>query len=624
MHRTGRCTLPLSSPGDVPLPRGLRVERPSVTLRLLVVSLLAAGPVLAPAAEAGAPPATPVQAKPAHGQAAPAASSGKAADTKAARKKPGASAEMHAVIEAPLFTEAFASVPVAAVDGELITLEQLMAVLSLSHQARTESAGKRDTDFRPALDRLIDMKLCVQEAVDMGLDELPEVKEAIHGFEEPLLVGQLEGSVTKDVKADAAEVDRIYKEAVRELKLRSLLFDKEEDAQAFKGAVAGGKPFEPLAKQLLADKKAKGSLDADYVGLDRMLPQVRQAIGGAPAGALEIVKGNEGWSVVQVLDARYPDNALVRAKVEAASLEGQQDRVIKKFREGLVKKYARTDEKLLGKLDLEAPKPGFKALRKDQRAVVRIAGEKPVTVADLAHGMELKFFHGIEGPIKEHKVNDAKLDVLDKLVGKRVLLKEARRRGIPATREYRQLVSENRDATLFAAYLERVVRPEVKVTEKEGQEYYDQHKAEFMTPAMYKLESLTFSSAKDAQAALDKLRGGTDFQWLRANAGGQIKEDARAAQLDGVVLSASSLPGELRQQLSGTKAGDYRMTQIGDQYSVLRVANVTPGAEQSYAQSRGAIGKKLIGENFGKAIKETAAKLRAEHEVVVYMTKLGY
>jgi hypothetical protein len=470
----------------------------------------------------------------------------------------------------------------------------------------------------------VDIKLCVLEAREMALDELPEVKKSIEQEGTSELIHRVRALAIKDAKASRADVDRFYRDAVREWKLRSLLFDKEIDAQTFLKQVRGGKSFEALGKEAIAAKKAKGTLEPGFAGANGMLPQVAQFVAKAKVGSAQVVKVVEGWSVVQVLGARYPDDPAARKQAEKKALEAARERAANDYYEALAKKYARVDWKLFDKVDFEAPKPGFEALKKDKRPIARIEGEAPFTVGDLAAGVEMKFFHGMESPIKEHRVNAVKHDVFRTLFRKRLVLKEAARLNIAQSEGYRRHMAEFREATLFTAYVERAVLPDVKVTEKEGKDYYEKHKAEFTTPAVYKLESLTFASSADAQAVLAKLRSGTDFKWLRANAAGQVKEDARAASLDGVTLSEAALPLQFRTQLASAKPGDYRLGEIGGQYYVVRVVSASEKKQLPYLDARDTIGSVLIGENLQRAVHETTAKLRQHHQVAVYLTRIGY
>ena len=562
--------------------------------------------------------------------AAPAASSAPAAPAPRPATASAGQGDMRAFLvrdgreaQVPLFSPDALTLAVARVDDEEITLQQLTDALLTAHRAG-HSGETSQHDFRPVLDRLIDMKLCVLEAREMGLDELPEVKRAIQDEETSQLLLRVRAAAVKDVKADPAEVERLYRDAVREYLIRSLLFRAEGDAKTFQKALAAGGDFEALGKKSIDAKKAVGSMAPGYVGLGGMKPEVAKAVAGAAAKAVRLVKLPDGWTVVQVAGIRYPEKPEERARAQEKALEGAKQRVAIRYYEVLAKQHAHVDKKLVRKLDLEAKRPGLAALRKDPRPLATIDGEPPLTVADLLRGMEGKFFHGLEAPVKEHRANAAKEEVLHVLLRKRLVLAEARRQKIAESVEFRRYMAEFTDATLFSAYVERAVMPDVKVTDQEGRAYYEKHKAEFATPAMYKLESLTFSSAADAQRAYDKLRAGTDFKWLRSNAGGQVKEDLRKAQLDDAVVSAGAIPPELANQLQGAKTGDCRLQEIDGQFFLIRLVSATPGSQQPYQAARSAIGKKLIVENLNKVLKDSTTKIRKAHKVSVYLTRIGH
>ncbi len=62
----------------------------------------------------------------------------------------------------------------------------------------------------------------------------------------------------------------------------------------------------------------------------------------------------------------------------------------------------------------------------------------------------------------------------------------------------------------------------MKLDEAKVRKYYEDHQADYTLPAFYKLESIGFATQKDAEAAVAKLRSGTDFKWLNANADGKL------------------------------------------------------------------------------------------------------
>jgi len=531
--------------------------------------------------------------------------------------------EVSVHLKVPLFAERFGETPVATVDDDAITLHQVADALAEMHEAQGPAAGgTRPRDFAPLLDRLIEIKLIVLEGREMELDKLPEVKAAVANFREETLRAVLERKATKDVTFDPAEVDRAYKDAVREWQISSALLGTEEDAKALVTQLKAGKSFAELSKQLLAEKKAQGTVDRQWLSRQQVVPELLQVVlKMSEPGVSQPVLVKGGFAVVQVHEVRYPDDPAKRAELEKTSRAGRRVAALEDYLRSLLKKYAKVDQGLLKRLDYEAPKPGLAALATDKRVLVVIKGEKSITVADLTARLSAGFFHGMEDAIKEKRVNSQKNDALRSMLTKILFLKEAKRQGLENTDEFKSQIKEFEDRAVFQMFMEKVIGPDVRVTEEEGKAYYDQHKAEYRYPAFYKLEGLGFVDSKSAEAALAKMKAGTDLQWLRGNADGQLKPDVQKIQLDGHTLSASAMPADLAKVLAGAKAGDYRLYAAPDsQYYVIRVVEETPERYQEYSEARNAIGSTLIGKHLATAIRDYAAKLRKVHDVRVFVT----
>ncbi len=145
------------------------------------------------------------------------------------------------------------------------------------HEApQKDGAAPASKDFRPILDRLVNARLLLAEAREMGIAELPEVKDVLTNFEKVGAREMLQERVTRDVKPDAKEVEQSYRETVRELKVRSVLFSRQTDANAFHAAVKKGGDFAALVKKAVADKKAKGDEEAQFVRVTQHAPADRR------------------------------------------------------------------------------------------------------------------------------------------------------------------------------------------------------------------------------------------------------------------------------------------------------------------------------------------------------------
>jgi hypothetical protein len=113
---------------------------------------------------------------------------------------------------------------VATVDGEPITLEEFNQAIASSHAARPAKTKAGAVDFSPILRRLINTRLIVAEAKSMGLAELPQVRSMVADHSRSTLMELLLEQQVRDVKADENEVEQLYKESVREWKIKSLDF----------------------------------------------------------------------------------------------------------------------------------------------------------------------------------------------------------------------------------------------------------------------------------------------------------------------------------------------------------------------------------------------------------------
>lgn len=520
-------------------------------------------------------------------------------------------------VRVPIFSEQYATLPVAQVEDRVVTLQDLSDALAATHQAhgamaetqKALSGGKKD--YTPVLDRLIGTRLIALEAREMGLAELPEINEEMAQFKEASLREALKARLTKGVTSDPAEVKAVYEETAREWKVSSKFFGKEDEAKAFVAAIKAGKKWEGGDAQLLS-RKQQG------------LPGVMQAVKTLKAGEVSApVQVDKGFAVLRVDSISYPEDAKTRAEAEEWSLGRRQNAALMKAFREFQQKYARTDERLLAKIDFEAKKPGLAALKKDKRVITKIQGGQNILVSDLTQSVVDEFFHGVEQAIKQKKVNAKKQQQFDLLLYKGLFNAEAYRQGIDKSPDYLKSLNDHRDALVFAKFVEKAILPDIRITEGEAKKFYEDHKADYTYPAFYTLSSIAFSSAKSAQAALDKLRGGTDFKWLKANAAGLLPEKSRSIEFEGTTLSARGVSPDLAKILSGTKPGDVRLwaSPEGGHYVVV-VKAVKPPTPQPYAEARESIAPRLQKQKVNEAVEEWIGKLRKARPVKVYLTRI--
>jgi hypothetical protein len=473
------------------------------------------------------------------------------------------------------------------------------------------------------------VRLIVQEAHGMGIDELPEVTDAVAAYEIHLRRDLLLQGAAKDAKADPQEVEALYKDRIKEWKIRSVLFFQEEDAKKMLEDIKAGKSFEELAAKAVADKKAKGNEQEEFIKPAYLLPQVAQAVAAMKTGSVSPIltimagKENSGYSVVKLIDIRYVDNAEAKEKAEQQSRDDQKVKMTQQYMQTLIKKYVKVDKQLLKNLDFEAKKPGIEKLSKDKRVVAVIQGEKPVTVGILTAAIKKSFFHGMKEAATEKRINEKKYEILGNMLDKALLDREAVRQGVDKTDEYKTLMKEYRDSVIFGTFVEKVVAPDVKVSKDEIEAYYKEHIDEYSSPEMIRLNSLAFTKKEDAENAMEKLRKGTDYNWLLSNSEGQVKKDAKdLLSFEGNILTIKSLPEGIQKIVTGAKEDEVKLYSSPGGYSyVLIVKQVVPPKAETLGAVQQKIAEKLYNGKLRDSVEEYAAKLRAAGDVRIFLTK---
>ena len=510
---------------------------------------------------------------------------------------------------------------VATVNDETITLDEFNQEVSSSKMGKS-AEGKKGSESE-LLRRLINTKLIIQEARKIGLDELPEAKNIVDVFSRVTLRELLAERQLKDIKADGREVEKFYRELVKEWKIKSVVFEKEDAARKMEEEIKGGKNFDEMAQKVVAEGTAKGGEESNYLSRRELLPQVGETISRLEVGSVSpVIPVGSGFVILKVEDIRYPESQEAREQAKQEALTLEKERVLKEYNDALIKKYVKLNKKVLDGIDFEAKEPGFQKLLEDKRVVAEIKGEKPITVGELTDTLKQQIYHGVQRAIESKKLNERKTPTLEEMLQKRVFRMEGLRLGIDKTDVYKKRVKEYENSVIFGAFIQKAVVPDIKLKEEDLKSYYNDHIKDYTFPEMMKINSLVFAKRESAEKALENLRKGTDFQWLMENAEGQIDKSKSKDVLSfgGKFLTTKDLPGGVRNSVSGTRPGDFRLYESPEGYFyALAIQDVIPAKPQPFEEAKNKIAKIVFDDKLKKAVEEWAEKLRAVSDVKVYL-----
>jgi hypothetical protein len=513
---------------------------------------------------------------------------------------------------------------VASVGNEAIFLDELVLQLEQPGDTTRLLQGRGTSADLELLNRLITVRLVVQEAATMGLADLPEIRKQVEVTARQVLREVLMARLVKDLKPDEAAIEKMFKDLVREWKTASLLFADEEQAKRVRDEIAAGADYGEVAGRAVADKRATPDGDDAYHRQKDYLPQIAEAITTLDVGQVSsVIRIPAGFVVVKVSDIRYPESAEARAQARKAVVRGQQEEALQAHEEALRAQYAVVHEDVLNGLNYEAAEPGTDALLKDTRVVAEIKGASPVTVGDLTDYLRMQSFHGGDNAAEGKRLNASKSAALDATLGRRVLNAEALRLGIDKTHAYADRVRAFEASLVFDTFVQKVIVPDNKMREDEIRTYYQAHLDQYSYPGMLRIRSLAFTKRGAAEAATEKLRAGTDYGWLAENAEGQADKDASGLlKFEGRLVTTDSMPEGVRKAVADTNAGDVRLYASPEgHFYVLVVQEIIPPNARPYDEVRDELAKKLYGQKLMKSIDDYAGKLRALSKVEIYLKK---
>lgn len=514
---------------------------------------------------------------------------------------------------------------VATVNNDPITMGEYTRELSSIHGADKAEKQVGKIDYKGILDHLITLRLVREEAINIGLNELPEVKEAVDVYARQTLNGLLKGEYVKRIEADDEEVERLYIEAVREFKLKAVLFNNKDEAKKIEEEIRAGGNIDDIINRVLADKKIKGNAEGVYFAGHDLLPPVIEAISKMETGAVSpVLEISDGFLIFRLEDVRVPENPKAKEEARKQALDFKRKQALEKYKALLTEKYVKLDEKVLDSLDYESTVEDFKKLREDNRVIAQIEDEQPITVAELTNAINNEYYHGVEAAMKKRKLNDKKRTFLnDKLLLKRIYRKEALKIGLDKSPVFKGMVKEYENSVLFDIFIKRVIVPEIRPGEEEIKEYYDKNINKYSSPEMMRINSIVFGKADAAVDALERLKKGTEFKWLLSNAEGQVDKSAEGLlAFEGNVLTTNGLPQNVQKVISGAQNEDLRLyTSPEKYYYVLYIQEVFPSQPQPFEDLREEISKEIFAGKLNKSIDDWAGKLRGVYDVKVYLTE---
>jgi peptidyl-prolyl cis-trans isomerase C len=231
---------------------------------------------------------------------------------------------------------------VAVVNGKAIPTSRVDAIVK---QVVAQGKQPDSPQLREEIKKdLVSREVMMQEAVKLGYDKNPEVKQALDNARQTIVISALmRDYVGKNPVKDAeiaAEYDRYKAQAGdKEYHVRHILAETEAEAKAIIAKLKGGAKFEELAKASKDSGTANSGGDLDWATPSSFPKNFSDAFVGLAKGAVTEtpVQTPNGFHVIKLDDTR-PAKLPALDEVKPQIAEAMQQKKLQAFQEQMVKK----------------------------------------------------------------------------------------------------------------------------------------------------------------------------------------------------------------------------------------------------------------------------------------------
>lgn len=524
-------------------------------------------------------------------------------------------------VKVPLFSPLFDTTPVASVNDELITVEEIRKTLESIHEGMGEEKSAPKRDLPALLNRLINIRLITQESRSIGFDKQESIVKAIEEYSNDQMRQTLLVEQVKNVRATDKDIEKAVKDRSREWRLKSLIFPNPEDVTAFEAGLKSGKKFDDLYAAAIAEGRAKeGGKPEEFVPHDAIVPALVAVFDKMKPGDVSKPLPLEKSQVIyRIEEVRSKEDPNLRMSVSQEQDKAARIAALETYKKELLKKLTKVKKKIYDKLDYHKSMAEFKKLLKDKRVLVEIKDEKPITVAEFTENVQSKFFHGVERAITGKKINAEKDKVLDEMLTTRIFMKDARDRHMEENEGFRLKLKKYSDSLLFNEFITKIVREEIRVTSDELDAYYKAHAKEYTAPGSLRLTAIAFDDLKKAEVAVDKLRTGTDLKWTKANAEGQMSISKEFFDIfNENELTLESLPEKLQKVVKGAASGDFIVFPDGKATYAVAVLEAKKPQVLPYNVVEDSIKERVFYEKLNAGVDSWAEKLRKSSDITIF------
>ncbi len=467
--------------------------------------------------------------------------------------------------------------------------------------------------FPKTPDPFINWILMSDEAKALGLDQEPSYKNKLRIFREVRSLMQLKYEEV-DSKIDLSRRvlwQEYIKDYIPRLKIKALITLDEKEAQKWKNQIKSSKDFEKLFKELEPKGKAR---DFGWERPHTIPKELRQTILSAkPGEILGPLKHGKVFYILFVQEKLGPDEEDFRNLERSIAFKikkRESARLTKELIQRLKKKYKVTvNKEAIEKIPLKGKLPEDLA----KTAVLKI-NDQVLTGAQFQKLLQKEAKLRLGKNQTKEGIEWLKWRLINDSIAQTLTTWEALNRHYENKPPLKDVYEFYKKQRLTRELEEKIIWPQVKVTEEDVRQYYEEHKKDFTKPERVEIAVIRTQDQQLAREVYQRLKKGEDF----FEVGKEILfHGARPER-----YKLEDLVPEMRKVLKRLRPGEISpiiKIKRGNNtwYCIVKLIRHYPEEVHPFKMVKESIRKSLAQEKFERLKQEYIAKLRARSKIQI-------
>jgi peptidyl-prolyl cis-trans isomerase C len=500
----------------------------------------------------------------------------------------------------------------AVVDGKPITEGDLKYSLNISHR-REDLSSAGALNLPQYVQKLVDDRLIIDEARRSGMDQYPEVKEAVQAYIlRESVVRLYDEEIAQKVSVTEKDIEDYYKKNYELFTLGLIELQSEEEAGKILERLRKGENFEELASKYSVHPSKK---DGGRIVLTRnsLSTYIYQAVSRLnPEEVSDVIKILNKYDIVKLIDRKEaPDENLDKVREKIGRYIGRYIRKQKeKERSDEYLKYLREhanikiDQKLLSSIkeDIAGKDKDIEKLLKNTMPLVDVDGTV-LTVGDFV-------------TLITPSTRRSSEDVLNNWIDLKVVDHEALSRHYENNADLKKMIYRYENQLLKRTFIKNIIVPRITISDDTLEEYYNKHQKSFINPARFRVQQITVKSMDEAQDVVDNLKNGADFSWLAKR-----RSTDSAGSNGGNIgwVTKMDLPEPLRDIIDTLNVGEVsRITKVDSFYRIIRLQGKTKEEVKEFNEVKNDVYRACFNEQLDNLLDKYVAQLKEGTKIKIY------